>query len=311
MNFDYGSLGQRPLEIMPRLMIYNSGYFNLDFVTTKARKGNIKIAGQRYNVLLGHKGLVSGWFDSPWTALHLIPKDRLNQQARWGGAWGEANRLMAIHNIGGTLYRFSATQAGDKLTVKPYQSHFGTFKAGSSGRDINDIACSGSLCSEDMAVAVGGELRNGWPQLSNSSQIPVGDYFPASLTIQFDDMTVSISDNYHSDGEPMSRIFSSRNYGIKIREDKPFVFDFSNEPEIMFALPAKACRNRLGEQLTVKAILTDPKLDIMIRHLDRMMDTYGPDGKKRSYQKRTSLDPNVVITRADGEKIAEGVMPFG
>jgi len=53
--------------------------------------------------------------------------------------------------------------------------------------------------------------------------------------------------------------------------------------------------------LTVKAVLIDPELDIMIR---RLYDT----GQK---PRRVSLDPKVVITRADGETVAEGVMPFG
>jgi len=64
----------------------------------------------------------------------------------------------------------------------------------------------------------------------------------------------------------------------------------------------------------VKAILTDPNLDIMIRDLEdttRKHREIGPDGKPRRYETLVSLDPNVVITRADGQKVAEGVMPFG
>jgi len=51
-------------------------------------------------------------------------------------------------------------------------------------------------------------------------------------------------------------------------------------------------------------VLVDPKLDFMIRRLN------GPaeDGSK---ERTRSLDPKVLITRAAGEKIAEGVMPFG
>lgn len=54
VNFDFGSDGRRPLEIMPRLTISESGYTSLSFVTTTARKGKIRIAGQRFNILLGH-----------------------------------------------------------------------------------------------------------------------------------------------------------------------------------------------------------------------------------------------------------------
>ncbi len=64
----------------------------------------------------------------------------------------------------------------------------------------------------------------------------------------------------------------------------------------------------------VKAVLIDPVLDIMIRGLDdttRKHRETGPDGQPRSYETNVSLDPNVVITRANGEKVAQGVMPFG
>ena len=35
------------------------------------------------------------------------------------------------------------------------------------------------------------------------------------------------------------------------------------------------------------------------------------EGKALGYERNLSLDPKVVITRANGEKVAEGVMPFG
>ena len=51
-------------------------------------------------------------------------------------------------------------------------------------------------------------------------------------------------------------------------------------------------------------MLVDPKLDFMIRRL------YGP-AENGSNGRARALDPKVLITRADGEKVAEGVMPFG
>jgi hypothetical protein len=35
------------------------------------------------------------------------------------------------------------------------------------------------------------------------------------------------------------------------------------------------------------------------------------EGKPLSYERNVSLDPSVIITRTNGEKVAEGVMPFG
>jgi hypothetical protein len=63
--------------------------------------------------------------------------------------------------------------------------------------------------------------------------------------------------------------------------------------------------------------MIDPKLDIMIRRLDDrsvMVDKEykDPSGKVLHTAKRPkSLDPKVVIARANGEVVAEGVMPFG
>jgi len=55
---------------------------------------------------------------------------------------------------------------------------------------------------------------------------------------------------------------------------------------------------------------------MMIRGLDdasvKIKKEYtDPEGDKHSYEVVKSLDPNVVIARADGEVVAEGVMPFG
>ena len=297
VDFENGAAGRDPLKIMPRLMIFESGHANLSFVTTEARKGRIRIAGRRYDVFLGHNYLVSGGFDRPWTALHLIQNGDMGKQLHWQGA----DRLMAVHKIDGTYYCFSATPAGDQLIAQPYEDKLGTFMGGSGGRNITYIGCSGSLCSQDKAAVIGGNLAGGWPGSSPQSQLPIGDYLPLSLTIQYDKLSVYLSDNYHADGKPRSRASTDKKYTIKIREDKPFIFDFSNKPEVVFASPEKDYRIKPGEELSVKAVLTDPELDIMIRRLSKMKKGSGS----------VSLDPKVIITRADGEKVAEGLMPFG
>jgi hypothetical protein len=310
--FEDSTGGQCLLEIMPRLMIYKSGHANLSFVTTEARKGKIRIASHRYDVLLGHNYLVSGSFNRPWTALNLIPEGNIKNQLQWQGA----DRLMAIHKIEGRYYCFSATPAGDKLKARPYNGKFGTFMGGSGKRDLIYIGCNGSLFSKDKAVAIGNIAESGWTQPSYESQIPVGDYLPSSLSIQYDKLSIYLSDNYHDDGKPLSRASTDKKFGIKIREDEPFVFDFANEPEVMFALPVRDYRIKPGDELTVKAILIDPKLDIMIRRLTDLsrkekQEEDTADGRKRTVWRDISLDPTVIITRANGEKVAEGVMPFG
>jgi hypothetical protein len=355
VNFDFGSDDRRPLEIMPRLTISESGYSSLNFVTTKAHKGQIEIAGKKYTALLGHNYLITGWFDRPSTALLLIPEGDDNWRSTW---WG-ADQLRAIHKIGGTYYRFSASPAGDKLFVRPYDGEFGTFRIGSGWRLIFNKRVSGSLLSKDAAVAVGGELKRDWPQPAQSCRLPVGDYLPAMLDITFGSMGISLSDNYHSDGKPRDRAGRPPVYGIKIRKNKPFVLDFSHKPDVIFASPAADLRLKPGDKLDVKAVLVDPELDIMIRGL-KAKPSYGDStllvklsilvliippilwlllprlrrryrflpilsslgaviliaclialsaiGPKLNYD---DIVPRVLITRANGEKVAEGAMPFG
>ena len=312
-SFDFSPAGRRAIEIMPRLTINQGGHSELSFVATKARKGQINIGSVRYYALLGHCYSFGELLDQTSRAFYLIPKIGTQDYPRWSGA----NQLRAMHKIGGTYYRFSATPAGDKLSVRPYDGEFGTFEVGARGRDIYpEMTVKGSLCSEDMVVAVGGELEHGRLKSVKSCQLPVGDYLPGTLTIAFGLLHITISKNYRSDGKLRDWGESPIFYGIKIRKDKPFVLDFSNKPEMIFISPAKGHRVKLGGQLRVEADLIDPKLDIIIRHLEditrkQKKEYVTSNGQKRTSKQVMSLEPKVFITRASGEKVAEGVMPFG
>ena len=294
VNFDFGPDGEHSIEIMPRLMI-RSGRSRLHFIATKVRKGQIDIDGAEYNAIVGYSFLIGRRFDLPGAGFNLIQKDDPQNPPRWWGADG----LTSIHAIGGKHYRFATTPLGDKLIVRPYMGRLGVFEVGAGGRDIQDISITGSLRSKDTAVAIGGNLERGSPMPAKSCRLPVGDYFPAYVTVKLDRLQIGISNNYHSDRRSSGRELPV--FGIKIRADRPCVLDFSNKPDVMFTSPEKDHRIKLGEQLSVSAVLIDPELDIMIR---RLYNT----GQERE---RVSLDPKVVITRADGEKVAEGVMPFG
>ena len=355
LNFDFGSNGPRPLEIMPRLTISEKGYPSLAFITTQAHKGEIEFAGKKYTAYLGHNYLIDGWFDCPSTTLLLIQKDDERYRSSW---WG-SDRLRAIHKIKGTYYCFSATPAGDKLFVRPYDGDSGKFRIGSGWRLVFNKKMSGSLISKDKALAVGKDLENDWPKETRSCRLPVGDYLPAMLNIKLGPLRLNISDNYHSDGKPRDKGGSPPVYGIKIRKDKPFVLNFSNKPDVIFASPAADLHLKPGDNLDVKAVLVDPELDIMIRGLKAkpsyadspllvklsiiililpgllwlllpklrrryrflpLISTLGVValiacliillvlGPKAGYNE---IVPRVLVSRTNGEKVAEGSMPFG
>jgi hypothetical protein len=308
----FGSQGERPLEIMPRLLVWREGYKSLSFVTTKARQGRIRLAGAKYDVLLGHNHITAGWFDNPWTALHVIPAGSTSRPMWMGG-----DRLIAWHKIGDTFYEFSATPAGDRLTARSYAGPLGVFEVGAGGRQVEVGDVQGSLRSRTTSVAVG-EVARDYPALRpvRTCKLPVGDYLPESLTFRLGKLRINLSSNYHTDGKRLNTIDRQWVYGIHIRADKPLVMDFLNPPAVLFVSPARDRRAKRGEPLSVLAVLIDPVQDWMIRHLDdttgkQRNESIGPDGAQYGYEQDLSLDPKVTIARANGEIVAEGVMPFG
>jgi hypothetical protein len=171
----------------------------------------------------------------------------------------------------------------------------------------------GSLKSRQHALAVG-TIGDGSLEPVKQIELPVGDYLPAFLTVNYGKLEIKLSDNYHADGKPREPV--KRTYGIAIRAEKPFVFDFSNKPAVLFASPAKDQTFARGDEIEVKAVLIDPVLDVMIRYLydtsrkkDEEIEVGG--GEKQTITRNLSLDPTVTINRADGTQVAEGVMPFG
>jgi hypothetical protein len=142
-------------------------------------------------------------------------------------------------------------------------------------------------------------------------ELPVGDYLANKMEVRYGRLWFWLSDNYHTDGKRHGADFDSRVYAIKIRKDRPFVLDFSNRPEVMFADPAKDKTFKLGEKVQVNAVLVDPVLNTMIRGLN---DTSRKTTRKNGDQTNTidlPLEPTVTITNSSGKKVAEGVMPFG
>ena len=138
------------------------------------------------------------------------------------------------------------------------------------------------------------------------------------MTVTYDSLSIGFSNNYHTNAKGQTRGRKEVVYGMQVRKDKPYVLDFSNEPMVIFDQPSMNQTSfSRGQEIKFAAVLIDPKLDIMIRRLDDTsvkVDKEYKDAEGKVIQTAKvskSLDPNVVIARADGEVIAEGVMPFG
>jgi len=286
--------GPQPrLEVMPRFIAYPRGQRYAFFMTTQARAGVIEVGGVEIYAVLGHASGIPGWFDHPATGLLLFdggrPDGRPLSLWYWGG------QLKSMHRQGDTYYRFSATPNGDKLFVSPYRGPLGTLEIKPGGRDVRRVSLGGSLGSKNLAISLTETLGQRIAS-SDSYRLPVGDYGPLLLNFSYDTLSCVVLRNTHADGLPRGRPQTEPGvYPIQIREDRPFVLDFSSRPQVLFASPGEDHRVARGDLLEVKAVLIDPSLDIMFR----------------SIRQQKQLDPKVAIKRANGEIVAEGVMPFG
>jgi hypothetical protein len=125
--------------------------------------------------------------------------------------------------------------------VKPYRGDLGLFAVGVGGRRVQPISLEGgTFRSQTAALSVGpdGSKPGEKEEKVSECKLPVGDYVPSYLTIEYGHLRIGLSDNYHSEGKPRD-MDRRRTYAIKIRKDKPFVFDFSAKPLVVFASPAK------------------------------------------------------------------------
>jgi hypothetical protein len=311
VDFDYGpGLGIRPFRIFPWLTVSeDSKYVTMHFVAVAAREGRIEIGKRKYDVLLAQPYIISGRFDRSPTVLNLTP---VGHKELVSSSGFDSEMLSTMRRFGGVLYTFATTPTGDKLIVKPYRGDYGVLEIGPGGRDIKGMSLVGSLRSEATAIEVGSHISL---LKTKRVRVPVGDYVPSHLSIEYGSLRIAISDNYHSDGHSRDRE-RVPTYGLKIRKDKPFVLDFSNKPAVLFASPAKGQTVKLGDEVRVAAVLVDPVLDVMIRRLDDTKQTEKqtykrPDGKDVSFERPKSLDPVVAVTDSTGKTIAEGKMPFG
>jgi len=324
LDIDFGpDVGVKPLRIFPWLtiaVIRETGKIHqtMHFALTTARQGRIRIGQAKYDAVLAQPYMIWGRFDSPGASLFLKPVDPKDRIEYEGFA---AESLMSVHRIGDTLYTTTATPLGDKVTVKPYRGDVGILKIGAGGRDIKQMGMRGSLSSKTMAIGLKsrtkGEQAEKTPDVEYAEEyeLPVGDYVPSYAHIQYDSLRIGFSDNYHADGVPRTTT-RTRNYFIQIRKDKPFVLDFSNKPDVLFASPAKDKAFKPGDEISVKAVLIDPQCDIMIRDLNDTSQKKKEiikqgDGKESTYERDLSLDPTVTITDSTGKTVAEGLMPFG
>ena len=211
--------------------------------------------------------VITGRYDSPYTQLSLTARDNAGGEEYW---WG-ADQLNAMRLVDGQYFTTSTDPLGDKLTVKPYQGDFGVLKIGAGNRTLSRVsrfkarsrrrdtrAGRGNAGRCDLPVLCCRSPNAACPSVttspitSRSNTGTCGSASPRTITV-----TASCGTSIAARGPTASR--SARM--------KPFVWDFSDPPEVLFASPAKDQTYKRGDEIEVEAVLTDPKLTIMIRGL--------------------------------------------
>ncbi|MHC4889773.1 MAG: hypothetical protein ACYTEO_09985 [Planctomycetota bacterium] len=268
------------------------------------KQGQLNLANRPFKVLFG---------DRPEREFFLFDVEK-EFGPYWWGSWS----LHSYHRLDDEFFEFMLVEGGTKIAARPYKGPLGIIKVGKGGRDLEKVEFKGSVHQAGYVAAPVGpieERRAGSVWLKrpvSECKIPVGDYTPYIMHITYDNLDTCISNNYHTNAQGQS---STENivYGMQVRKDKPFVLDFSNKPMVVFDKPPKSKTSfSRGEEIKFAAVLVDPKLDIMIRGLnDTSVQVEKETSNGHKYTRPKALDPNVVITRADGKIVAEGVMPFG
>ena len=311
---DYGpGLGTRPFKLLARLTIIDDKRISMWFLPTVQRKGDIAIGNRRFVAILKQPHVLTGRFDQPYVELQLTPikpAERLE-------SWWESDVLAAMHDVDGQLYALAATPLGDRLFVRPYAGKYGTLVLGPGHRDLKRLEFRGTLRSESAVVRLWRRPGGKSPaEKGVEFEVPVGDYLPAYLSVDYGRVHFTLSETYHCEDHPRGRQDKPMVYAIRIREGKPCVLDFSGAPAVMFTSPAKARVFHAGDEVQVSAVLTDPSLDIMIRRLESLDRTQKEvyklkDGKEQTHERPAVLDPVVTITDPSGKEVAKGKMPFG
>ncbi len=274
------------------------------------RMGQIEFLGEEYTAVLGEL-LLSGSYDSAHTRMQLCRK-----KGERSGLWYEET-LAWLRFEEGRFWDFSAAPDGSRLAIAPFTGPMGTLQFSPGQRDITELEMSGHVTSQRKTVPVGDlqrEQTHGAYAACQECRLPVGDYMPSWLHFRYGNLRLFVSESYHSDGKPRD-MARNRRCAITIRENEPFVFDFSDQPEVMFASPRNGAEFQPGDKVAVNPVLYVPALDMMIRGLD---DTEQMEEKSQAggdsnftYKRPKSLDPTVTIRDSRGKVVAEGTAPFG
>lgn len=301
-----GQTSEGSVKLLPWLNIQSRRQAYFILMSTVVRKGNIRIAGKDYEAMMGNRFYGS--------STSLLMKPVTSSGTRGLSQWKPVP-LNTMHQSEDGFYKVSVDPDGSKVKVSPYRGKYGQFEIGTRGRDIEKLGIVGSLRSKDqMMVALGEPDYFYTAERPKQCRLPVGDYQPSYITVDYGSVTARLSaSSYNTSGQRTSQT----NFGITIQEGKPFVLDFAKQPTVVFTGPAKGKVYRPGQKISIRALMLEPKLGMMLRGLYDTTNKTGTrtatneQGESVSVPRYASLHPTVSITDSSGKQVANGTMPFG
>jgi hypothetical protein len=306
---DYGTrTGVKPFEMIASLAFVQRSMGIIYFTAPTCRRGKIKIDEQEFVAELAQTRMLSGRYDRPFVELRLTPLGEATKtaqllQANLSGVIGQ------IRQIDGQWTVTSASPTGDRLTIAPYRGDFGVLEIGSGGRAITELGIVGTLASRTTMVALGDPRLSGAVELPRRFELPVGEYLPANLTVQYGRLRFNCRAITDDPAKPPVR-------HIKIQKGQPCVLSFSGKPAVDFSSPAKDASFQPGQAVMLRAMLNEPRERTQIAGLydtttKESETTTQVAGQTVSIAKYPRIDPTIVIRNSSNEIVAEGTMPFG
>lgn len=273
-----------PVELIPRFRVYSGGRIRGNFLPACAYQTQFDMDGQKWDVVVS----------VPTSRAFVLHPEGMND---YSANWSGHTSTSSLHPVNGALYSFEVSPDWTEMTTRRYDGPMGKFMLGAGGRNLTEMTMSGAVTTRKYSTPVGDVQKTGRVKSSSECLLPVDDYTAAFISIRYGSLAFGLSANHYVEhGEKQRDIL-----GIEIREDHPCVLDFCADPKVIFSSPVPGQRVKAGGNLSINCVLTGPKLNLMIRNLSTISES----------GERTELEPKVLITRADGEKVVTGAMPYG
>jgi hypothetical protein len=293
-------------EFLPWLNVRSTQSAYLFFVSTAVHRGEIRIGDKTFEALVGSA--------SPGSSPKALLRPKSGVETSRTGGWRTVP-LNTLHQTDGEFYTISLGPNAGTLTVSPYRGKYGMFEIASRDPEIEKLGVVGTLRSKgQMRIPLGDPDNQYTSEHPRQCRLPEGKYQPYYITVDYGTVQVRLSYCYY---DTSGQRLSQQPCEINIREDRPFILDFSTKPAVVFTTPAKGHVAKPGDKVVVKALIMDAELGSLVRGIYDTTQQTGSrtvrnaEGESVSVPRYASLTPTVTITDSAGKEVAAGPMPFG